>query len=75
MTNLRQSLQDADRGFLAIVAELWGLDDSTARTAQALAEAMLQPGAIEEMVEACPGVPGAHCTLFSGRAGACRWRR
>jgi transposase len=51
VTNLAQSLQDADRGFLAIVAELWGLDDPTARSARALAEAMLQPGVVEEMVE------------------------
>ncbi len=55
--NLRQSLQDHDRGHLAIVAELWGLSLASAPAAQAaeaLSHAMLQAGAVEEVLEALP---------------------
>jgi len=49
--NLRTSLQDQDRGHLAIVAELWGLSASAALAAETLSQAMLKSGALEEMAE------------------------
>jgi len=48
---LRTSLQDLDRGHLAIVAELWGLAASAEPAAVSLSQAMLQSGALEEMAE------------------------
>lgn len=54
MHKLQQALQDHDRGQLGIVAELWGLPleaAPAARAAQALSQAMLKPGAVEEMLE------------------------
>ena len=51
MPNLRTSLQDLDRGHLAIVAELWGLSASAGLAAESLSQAMLKSGALEEMAE------------------------
>jgi hypothetical protein len=48
---LRTSLQDLDRGHLAIVAELWGFAASAELAAESLSQAMLKSGALEEMAE------------------------
>lgn len=51
MPTLRQALQDLDRGQLAVIAELWGFPTSTAQHPDQLAEAILQPQTVEELVE------------------------
>jgi hypothetical protein len=54
MQTLLQTLQDHDRGHLSAVAELWGLDlpaGDTASAAAHLAERMLLPDSVEEIVE------------------------
>lgn len=55
MATLRQTLQDRDRGFLQIVAELWGLDLPTGalpEAAASLARAMLVREVVAEQLEA-----------------------
>jgi hypothetical protein len=57
MRSLSQSLQDYDRGHLAIIAELWGLSlpsGSTRQTAEALAESMRDQQTLAEITSALP---------------------
>jgi hypothetical protein len=57
MRSLSQSLQDYDRGHLAIIAELWGLSlpsGSTRKIAEALAESMRDPQILAEIASALP---------------------
>ncbi|OGO15206.1 MAG: hypothetical protein A2Y93_00805 [Chloroflexi bacterium RBG_13_68_17] len=57
MRTLLRTLQDYDPGFLRIIAELWGVDLPSLpapQTAEALAAAMLQPGAARDLLEGLP---------------------
>lgn len=57
MQDLLQTLQDHDIGHLAAVAELWGLDlppGPALEAARGLAQAMLDPEQVREVVETLP---------------------
>src|SRR4030042_1889372 len=60
MRTLLRTLQDYDPGFLRIIAELWGVDLPSLpapQTAEALAAAMLEPGAARDLLEGLPPPP------------------
>jgi len=57
MRSLLQSLQDFDHGHLRIIAELWGFEppaDPQTDLAAWLAESMLQPEVLSELIDALP---------------------
>lgn len=57
MRTLLQTLQDRDRGFLRVVAELWGLEmpsGSSDEIAQTLAEHMTDPEQLEDLLASLP---------------------
>ena len=57
MRTLIQNLQDLDPGYIKIISELWGVDlpDGEIReTRAALAQLMLDPGTLEEVLETLP---------------------
>jgi hypothetical protein len=57
MRTLIQNLQDLDPGYIKIISELWGVDlpDGEIReTREALAQLMLDPGTLEEVLETLP---------------------
>lgn len=61
MRRLLDTLLDQDLGFLRILSEFWGVDlpeDSMQQAAQTLAARMLDPAALEELVESLPSPAG-----------------
>ena len=57
MRTLIQNLQDLDPGYIKIISELWGVDlpDGEIReTRAALAQLMLDPGTLEDVLETLP---------------------
>lgn len=57
MRTLIQNLQDLDPGYIKIISELWGVDlpdGEIQETCEALAHLMLDPGMLEEVLEALP---------------------
>lgn len=57
MRTLVQNLQDLDPGYIKIISELWGVDlpeGENCDDPEALAHLMLDPGTLEEVLEALP---------------------
>jgi len=72
MQPLLRTLQDRDLGHLRIVAELWGLElppGSALEAARGLASAMLDPAALQEMIDGISAEAGRALQMLRASGG------